>query len=107
MTDGEALAKEREVVNSLTDGMETLLCRLVAVRVILADLLRGEVVNRIESQLVERLAPEVRAKLDDQFAIIRGHPHVTTPPVDWLELVESLVETGKGFDLSPPNEEQN
>ncbi len=102
MTDGEALAKEREVVNSLTEGMETLLCRLVAVRVILEDLLRGAVVNRLETQLVERLAPEVHARLSAQFAVIRDHPHVTTPPIDWTELVESLVETGKGFDLSPP-----
>lgn len=104
MTDGEALAKEREVTTSLTEGMKALLCRLVALRVILEDLMHGEVVSQVESQLVERLGPSVRAKLDDQLAIIRDHPRVRTPSIDWREIVESLVETGKGFDLSPPED---
>ncbi|HEY4356265.1 MAG TPA: hypothetical protein VGN16_10995 [Acidobacteriaceae bacterium] len=107
MTDAEALVQEREIVNDLTEGMESLICRLVALRVLLEDLRPSREVNQIEKLLVDRFSLEVRAELHAQFAIIRDHPHVTTPRIDWNQIVESLVEKGKGFDLSPSDEDKN
>lgn len=103
MNDESTLEKEREVVTRLTEGMEILLTRVVAQRVVIEDLLPAKATELLE-ELESALMPKVHEELAEMIAVFRSTHPSTSPLPDWTQMVCDLVESSR--DVPPPPNEK-